>query len=119
MCRFAPLELNQWSLNGDWTVEPEKAALDKPDGRIARFHARELHLVLGPSSDGKPVRFRVTVDRQAPGADQGTDIDSEGRGTVDGQRLYQPIRQQRPIDDRTFEIEFLDPGVRAYAFTLT
>ncbi len=114
----AALKLNQWSLSGDWKVGPEDAVLDKPDGRIAyRFHARDLHLVLGPAANGKPIRFRVTVDGMAPGADHGTDIDADGQGTVDGQRLYQLIRQHGAITDRTFAIEFLDPGVQAYAFT--
>jgi thiol-disulfide isomerase/thioredoxin len=110
--------LNQWSLGGDWTVAAENAALDKPEGRIIyRFHARDLHLVLGPGADNKPVRFRVTIDGAPPGADHGMDTDADGRGTVEGQRLYQLIRQHGAISDRTFEIEFLDPGVRAYAFT--
>jgi cytochrome c biogenesis protein CcdA/thiol-disulfide isomerase/thioredoxin len=114
----APLALNQWSLQGDWTVSAENAALDKPNGRINyRFHARDLHLVLGPPPDGKPIRFRVTIDGEAPGADHGTDVDAEGVGTVNSQRLYQLIRQNGPVSDRTFEIEFLDPGVQAYAFT--
>jgi cytochrome c biogenesis protein CcdA/thiol-disulfide isomerase/thioredoxin len=113
-----PLMLNQWSLAGDWTVGAENAALNQPDGRIAfRFHARDLHLVLGPPADGKPIRFRVTIDGAAPGADHGADIDADGRGAVDGQRLYQLIRQHGAISDRTFAIEFLDPGVQAYAFT--
>jgi cytochrome c biogenesis protein CcdA/thiol-disulfide isomerase/thioredoxin len=110
--------LNQWSLAGDWTVSAEDAALNKPDGRIVyRFHARDLHLVLGPSADNKPIRFRVTIDGAAPGADHGADSNADGYGTVGGQRLYQLIRQQGAISDRTFAIEFLDPGVQAYAFT--
>ncbi len=114
----APLALNQWSLSGDWTVGPEDAALNKPDGRIAyRFHARDLHLVLGPGADNKPVRFRISIDGAAPGANHGADVDTNGLGVVDGQRLYQLIRQSGAISDRTFEIEFLDPGVQAYAFT--
>jgi cytochrome c biogenesis protein CcdA/thiol-disulfide isomerase/thioredoxin len=114
----APLNLNQWDLKGDWTVSAERAALDKPNGGIVyRFHARDLHLVLGPPSDSKPVHFRVTIDGAAPGEDHGTDIDSDGRGTVTSQRLYQLIRQRGPIADRTFEIEFLDPGLQAFAFT--
>jgi cytochrome c biogenesis protein CcdA/thiol-disulfide isomerase/thioredoxin len=114
----APLRLNQWSLSGDWTVGAENAALNKQDGRIAyRFHARDLHLVLGPAADNKPIQFRVSIDGAAPGANRGADIDAEGRGVVDGQRLYQLIRQSGAISDRTFEIEFLDPGVEAYAFT--
>jgi cytochrome c biogenesis protein CcdA/thiol-disulfide isomerase/thioredoxin len=114
----APLALNQWSLRGDWTVSAENAALDKPNGRINyRFHARDLHLVLGPPPDGKPIRFRVTLDGEAPGADHGTDVDADGLGTVNGQRLYQLIRQNGTISDRTFEIEFLDPGVQAFAIT--
>ncbi len=87
-------------------------------GRILhRFHARDLHLVMGPSRDGKPIRFRVTLDGAAPGASHGTDIDADGMGTVTSERLYQLIRQEGPIGDRGFEIEFLDPGARAYAFT--
>ncbi len=114
----APLQLNQWSLSGDWTVGAENAALNKRDGRIAyRFHARDLHLVLGPAADNKPVRFRVSIDGAAPGKNHGADIDADGQGVVDGQRLYQLIRQSGAISDRTFEIEFLDPGVQAYAFT--
>ena len=114
----APLALNQWSLSGDWTVGAEDAALNKPDGRISyRFHARDLHLVLGPGADNKPVHFRVSIDGAAPGANHGADVDAGGLGVVDGQRLYQLIRQNGAISDRTFEIEFLDPGVQAYAFT--
>lgn len=110
--------LNDWALAGDWTVGPEHAALNKQDGSIVyRFHARDLHLVLGPSTDGKPVRFRVTVDGAAPSDSHGADVDAQGRGVVTDQRLYQLVRQSGPIADRTFAIEFLDPGVQAYAFT--
>ena len=112
------LRLNQWSLAGRWAVEPEAAVLAEPDGRIAlRFQARDLHLVLGPSSDGKPVRFRVRIDGRAPGEDRGTDVDAEGHGTVDAQKLYQLVRQRDSGADHLFEIEFLDPGVRASVFT--
>ena len=111
-------QLNEWALSGDWTVGPERATLNKKDGSILyRFHARDLHLVLGPGADGKPVRFRVTVDGTVPAASHGTDTDAEGNGVVSEQRLYQLVRQNGAIADRTFEIEFLDPGVQAYAFT--
>lgn len=112
------LSLNQWALGGTWTVMQENAQLDKPGGKIVfRFHARDLHLVLGPGPDGHPVRFRVRVDGAAPGADHGSDIAEDGTGQVSSQRLYQLVRQQGTIRDRTFEIEFLDAGVQAYAFT--
>ena len=112
------LQLNQWGLAGDWTVEGERAILNAPEGRIAyRFHARDLHLVLGPGADGKPVRFRVLIDGKAPGADHGADTDAEGDGAVTEQRLYQLVRQANPSADRQFEIEFLDPGAQAFAFT--
>jgi hypothetical protein len=114
----APLQINQWSLSGDWTVKNETATLDAPGGRIVyRFHARDLHLVLGPGADGKPIRFRVTIDGSAPGSDHGTDDGPDGQGVVSEQRLYQLVRQTGTIADRTFEIEFLDPSVQAYAFT--
>jgi thiol-disulfide isomerase/thioredoxin len=112
------LRLNQWALSGDWTMTKGAVLLNKPNGRIAyRFHARDLHLVMGPATGGGPVRFRVLIDGKAPGAAHGTDVDDQGVGTVGAQRLYQLIRQPSPIADRTFEIEFLDPGVEAYAFT--
>ena len=82
-----------------------------------RFHARDLHLVLGPGKDGKPVRFKVKLDGTAPGDDHGSDTDANGAGTVQGNRLYQLIRQKGTVEDRTFEIEFLDSGVQAFAFT--
>jgi cytochrome c biogenesis protein CcdA/thiol-disulfide isomerase/thioredoxin len=112
------LTLNQWALGGDWTVKGENATSNAGEGRIAyRFHARDLHLVLGPSSDGKPVRFRVLIDGKPPLADHGADVDAQGSGTIDGQRLYQLVRQSGPVADRNFEIEFLDPGAQAFAFT--
>ncbi len=111
-------KLDQWSLAGDWTVGRENATLDKEGGRIVyRFRARDLHLVLGPAAEGKQIRYRVTIDGKAPGADHGVDADADGRGLVDEHRLYQLIRESGGISDHTFEIEFLDPGVQAYAFT--
>ncbi len=110
--------LNDWGLTGRWTVGRESATLDKAGGRIAyRFHARDLHLVLSPGANGKPVRFRVTIDGKAPGAGHGSDIDAAGAGVVTGQRLYQLVRLAGPVEDHNFEIEFLDPGVEAFAFT--
>ncbi|WP_010099519.1 thioredoxin family protein, partial [Burkholderia ubonensis] len=110
--------LNDWGLAGTWQVGAEDAALAAPAGRIVyRFHARDLHLVLGPDANGRPVRFRVTLDGAAPGDAHGADVDARGYGTVTGQRLYQLVRQAGPIADRTFSIEFLDAGVRAYSFT--
>ncbi|HEY0276498.1 MAG TPA: thioredoxin family protein, partial [Paenirhodobacter sp.] len=109
---------NEWGLTGTWTAGAENATLDAADGSLYfRFRARDLHLVLGPGADGKPVRFRVTIDGQAPGADHGTDIDAMGDGVVTEERLYQLIRQQGPVADHTFEIRFMDMGARAYAFT--
>jgi len=114
----AQLATNQWALAGRWTVHAQDATLDAADGSISyRFRGRDLHLVLGPGSDGKPVRFRITLDGQAPGADHGMDTDAEGNGTVTAQRLYQLVRQAHGTGERTFTITFLDPGVHAYAFT--
>ena len=114
----ARLRLNDWALSGDWTVKKETAVLNKPNGRIAyRFHARDLHLVMGPAAPGTSVRFRVLIDGQPPGAAHGIDVDEQGYGTVTEQRLYQLIRQPKPIVDRQFEIEFLGSGVEAFAFT--
>ncbi|HEX2013134.1 MAG TPA: thioredoxin family protein, partial [Roseateles sp.] len=114
----APLRTDQWALSGSWTVDAERAVLQRAGGRIAyRFHARDLHLVLGPGPDGRPVRFRVRVDGQPPLADHGADIDAQGQGTIDAQRLYQLLRQPGGPRERLFEIEFLDPGAQAYAFT--
>src|SRR5580700_2272139 len=112
------LSLNQWALSGSWKVGAESAVLQTAPGKIVfRFHARDLHLVLGTTEDGRPVRFRVKLDGTAPGDDHGVDTDNNGSGTVQGHRLYQLIRQKGPVEDRTFEIEFLDPGVQAFAFT--
>ena len=113
----APLRLNQWTLEGEWTDARQSARSLSPGAKIHfRFHARDLHLVLG-SPGGRPVRFRVTIDGQAPGQDSGVDIAAEGAGRVTEERLYQLIRQKGPVRERTFTIEFLDPGVEAFAFT--
>ncbi|NBA95968.1 cytochrome c biogenesis protein DipZ [Pseudomonas sp. R5(2019)] len=114
----ATLALNEWGLQGQWTIGAEHASLVAASGRIVyRFHARDLHLVLGPGADGKPVRFKVTIDGQAPGDAHGTDVAPDGSGRVTEQRLYQLVRQRGEVQDRTFSIEFLDPDVSAYAFT--
>ena len=112
------LTVNQWALSGDWTMESGFAASDAAGGRITyRFHARDLHLVMGPSNLPKPIRFRVKIDGALPRTDHGLDVDAEGWGSVQEPRLYQLVRQSRPITDRTFEVEFFDSGCWAYAFT--
>jgi len=114
----ARLRLNQWALAGDWTVERLATLLNTANGRIGyRFHARDLHLVMGPAARGTSVRFRVLVDGEPPRAAHGSDVDDQGNGTLSEQRLYQLIRQRGPVTEHTFEIAFLDSGVEAYAFT--
>ncbi len=114
----ASLRLNHWALSGEWTVRKDAILVNGAKGRIAyRFHARDVHLVMGPAAPGASARFRVLIDGQPPGAAHGADVDDQGNGTASGQRLYQLIRQPKPIGDRLFEIEFLDPGVEAFAFT--
>ena len=112
------LRVNQWGLEGWWNVGEEQALSSQPRSKIVfRFHARDLHLVLGPKSAGKPVRFRVLLDGAPPLEDAGADVDKQGNGVVNTFRLYQLIRQKGAVEDRTFQIEFLDPGVQAFAFT--
>ena len=110
--------LNQWGLSGSWEVSNENAALQAVPGKIVfRFHSRDLHMVLGPAKNGNPVRFKVKLDGAAPGDDRGVDSAPDGGGEVREPRLYQLIRQKGRIGDRTFEIEFLDPGIQAFSFT--
>jgi hypothetical protein len=114
----ARLALNQWALAGDWTMKDEAVALKGPNGRIAyRFHARDVNLVMGPAQKGGTVRYRVLLDGKPPADSQGGDVDGQGYGTVREQRTYQLIRQVKPIAERLFEIEFLEPGVEAFDFT--
>ena len=114
----ARLALNQWALAGEWTVGNQVTVLSRPAGRIVcRFHARDLHLVMGPPRRESPVRFRLSIDGRPPGPARGLDVDEGGNGTAVDQRLYQLIRQPKPIVDRQFEIEFLDAGVETFAFT--
>ena len=114
----AALRRNQWSLSGDWRVGVEPAVLGEAGGSVSyRFHARDLHLVMGPPAGRPPVRFTVRLDGEPPGHAHGIDVDEGGDGTADYQRMYQLVRQPPPIGDRLFEIEFLDAGVEAYVFT--
>jgi thiol-disulfide isomerase/thioredoxin len=114
----AQLKFNYWALAGNWTFENEAVVLNDVNGRIAyQFHARDLHLVMGPATPGTSIGFRVLIDGLPPGAAHGFDVDDQGNGTVVEQRLYQLIRQPIPVAERRFEIEFLDSGVAAYAFT--
>jgi len=114
----ARLSLNEWALAGEWTIGKQATVLNSPTGRIVyRFHARDLHLVMGPARRESPVRFRVSIDGQPPGPAHGLDVDEGGNGLVVEQRLYQLIRQPRPIVDHTFEIQFLDGALDAFVFT--
>src|ERR1041385_728152 len=112
------LKKNHWALSGDWTMKEEAIVLNQPGGRIAyRFHARDLHLVMGPASHGNPVRFRVFIDGKPAAAAHGSDVDAQGNGTVSEPRMYQLIRQSSPIVDRQFEIQFVDLGAQVFSFT--
>ena len=114
----AQLTLNEWALDGNWTFQNEAVVLNEANGRILyQFHARDVNLVMGPATPGSSVRFRVLVDGVATGAAHGFDVDDQGVGTLAEQRLYQLVRQQEPIADRQFEIEFLGAGAAGYAFT--
>lgn len=111
-------QLNERGLAGRWADHEQVAVLKSAGGKIVfHFHARDRHLVLGPSADGKPVRFRVTIDGQAPGESHGVDTDAQGNGVVTGYRLYQLVRQKGGVTDHIFTIEFLDPGVQAFSLT--
>lgn len=112
------LALNQWALAGEWTMGKQATVSSKPSARIAyRFHARDVHMVMGPPARGTPIRFRVSIDGKPPGGAHGLDVDDTGSGVVAEQRLYQLVRQPTPIVDRQFDIEFLDSGVETFAFT--
>lgn len=114
----ANLSLNHWALSGDWIVRDDRAQPTDAAGQLTyRFHARDLHLVMGPFVPGKRVRFRVLIDGHAPGPAHGADVDEQGYGTMSEQRMYQLIRQPTPISDRSFTINFLDPGAEAFCFT--
>jgi thiol-disulfide isomerase/thioredoxin len=112
------LKLNQWAISGEWNIGKERILLGKRDGRIVnRFHARDLHLIMGPAKAGNSMTFRVLIDGKPPGSAHGLDVDGKGNGAATEQRMYQLIRQQGSIADREFQIEFFDPGVKAFAFT--
>jgi hypothetical protein len=110
--------LNQWGLGGSWNIGAEHSALQSAPGKVVfRFHSRDLHMVLGPAKGGGPVGFKVSLDGAAPGDDHGVDCGPDGAGEVREPRLYQLVRQKGQVEDRTFEIEFLDPRVEAFSFT--
>jgi thiol-disulfide isomerase/thioredoxin len=112
------LALNHWAVSGDWAVEEESAVLSAAGGSVTfRFRARDLNLVLAPPTSDAPVRFTVLLDGQPPRDDHGLDANELGEGTVDEPRMYQLVRQRGGAAERTFEITFLDPGVRAYVVT--
>jgi len=112
------LALNHWSIFGEWTMNKDLILLNKANGRISyNFHARDLHLVMGPAEPGKSIRFRILINGLPPGAMHGIDVDELGNGTVTEQRMYQLIRQVNSVSELKFEIEFLDPAIEAFAFT--
>jgi thiol-disulfide isomerase/thioredoxin len=114
----APLRLNTWALSGEWTIGRKAARLDEAGGQLSyRFRARDVNLVMGPAQDGQPIRFRVRIDGDEPGAARGIDLDEHGEGTAGDRRIYQLVRQPDEVGEHTFEITFLEPGLEAYVFT--
>ncbi len=112
------MSLNQWALSGDWTIGRKASRSNGAGGRLAfRFRARDLNLVMGPTDGGEPVRFRLRLDGAPPGDARGVDVGDQGEGTAADRRLYQLVRQPGDVDERVFEITFLEPGAEAYAFT--
>jgi thiol-disulfide isomerase/thioredoxin len=112
------LRLNQWALAGTWTIRRGSAESGDASGRVrVRFRARDLHIVMGPGARSGPIRFRILIDGQPPVEARGVDIDEHGNGAITEPRMYQLIRQTRPVTERTFEIEFLDAGAAIYSFT--
>jgi thiol-disulfide isomerase/thioredoxin len=113
----AHLAPNQWALTGAWKIGPERLVLDAAGGAISfRFHARDAHIVLSPGSQ-EPIPFRVLLDGEPPGPSAGVDVDDDGNGVLAEGRMYQIVRQQDAVRDRTLEITFLEPGGEAYSFT--
>ncbi len=111
------IPLNQWALAGEWTIGPEYVVLDRAGGSIAyRFHARDAHLVLSTRARG-PIPFRVLLDGEAPGTSHGVDVDEDGNGSLQGGRMYQLVRQESAVRERTLEISFAEAGAEAYVFT--
>jgi thiol-disulfide isomerase/thioredoxin len=111
------LSLNQWALSGNWTVRKDRVQSHAPGQLVYQFHARDLHLVMGPSDPAKPIRFRVLINGRTPGTAHGTDVTEQGYGTLTEPRMYDLIRQPKPIGDSSFTIDFLDPGAEAFCFT--
>ena len=112
------LKINEWALAGHWTQRKDSVLLNQGNGRIAyRFHARDVHLIMGQGAAREPIRFRVLIDGQPPGVSHGIDVDADGNGTLREPRMYQLVRQQEPIVDRQIEIEFLDAGAELFDFT--
>jgi thiol-disulfide isomerase/thioredoxin len=112
------IALNQWGLSGAWIVGAESGKLESAQGKIVfRFHSRDVHMVLGPASNGTPVRFKVKLNGEKPGDNHGFDSNANGEGQIREPRMYQLIRQRGAVKDATFEIEFLDAGVEVFSFT--
>jgi thiol-disulfide isomerase/thioredoxin len=111
------LRLNQWAVDGVWMLGRESIVAEEAGARIAlRFHARDAHLVMTRPTL-QPIAFRVHLDGEAPGCSHGEDVDEEGLGVLRDGRLYQLVRQQGEIRDRTLTVTFLQPGAGAYVFT--
>jgi len=111
------LKLNRWALLGEWTRGTESVVLEDGGGSIVyRFHARDAHLVLSRGTS-EPIPFRVRLDGEVPGGSRGVDVDEQGNGVLDDGRLYQLVRHQDGVRERTLEITFDDRGAEAYVFT--
>ena len=112
------MPLNDWALSGDWTATNDSVLLNDPNGRISfLFHARDVHLVMGPVDGATSVAFRVSIDGEPPRGASGGDVGGDGAGLLIEQRMYQLVRQQGSVVDHLFEIEFLDRGAEAFVFT--
>jgi thiol-disulfide isomerase/thioredoxin len=111
------LRFNNWALAGQWTIGRENIVLDGAAGAIVyRFHARDAHLVMSAEAR-TPIPFRVLIDGEVPGPSHGVDVAEDGNGLLIDSRLYQLVRQDGEVRERTLQITFHEPGAEAYVFT--
>ncbi len=109
------LKPNVIYLEGEWKNNADSMELIGDEGKIILdYSAKSINIVAG--GQGKITVMEFGKDNQTRNPYSGNDLNSEGKLTIDGQRLYN-IGSHQGYGNHQIAIDISGPGFRIYTFT--
>lgn len=109
------LKPNVIYLDGEWENNADSMELVGKNGKIILdYSAKSINIVAGGKGEITVMEFGK--DNQTSNPYRGNDLDSEGKLTIDGQRLYN-IGSHQDYGNHQIAIDVSGTGFRIYTFT--